>query len=48
MTRNRTINLRSLVALMVGVLAVAACGATKQAANRPDAESADDPHRPPC
>jgi predicted lipoprotein with Yx(FWY)xxD motif len=35
MTGNRTINFLSLVALMVGLLAVAACGATKQAVNRP-------------
>jgi predicted lipoprotein with Yx(FWY)xxD motif len=35
MTGNRTINLLSLVAPMVGVLAVAACGATRQTANRP-------------
>jgi predicted lipoprotein with Yx(FWY)xxD motif len=34
MTGNRTINLLGLVALMVGVLTVAACGATKPAANR--------------
>ena len=34
MTGNRTINLLGLVALMVGGLSVAACGATKQAANR--------------
>jgi len=34
MTGNRTINLLSLAALMVGVLTVAACGTTKQAANR--------------
>jgi hypothetical protein len=34
MTGNRSINLHSLVALTVIVLAVAACGAAKQAANR--------------
>jgi predicted lipoprotein with Yx(FWY)xxD motif len=34
MTGNRTINLLSLLALMVGVLIVAACGTTRQAANR--------------
>jgi predicted lipoprotein with Yx(FWY)xxD motif len=34
-TSSRTINLLSLVAPIVGVLAIAACGATKQAANQP-------------
>ena len=34
MTGNRTINLISHVALIVGALTVAACGATKQAKNR--------------
>jgi predicted lipoprotein with Yx(FWY)xxD motif len=34
MTGTRTINLLGLVALMVGVLIVAACGETRQAANR--------------
>ena len=34
MTGHRIINLLSLLALMVGVLIVAACGTTRQAANR--------------